>query len=211
MGQIHLMKNNTVMRTAHIWRMLNTVLSLWVRVKYGILRRVIVSQLADCGSNVYIDGKNSFFTTHLISIGSDVYVGPGADFGGLTKPIRIGSKVRIGPNVSIRTDNHDISRIGRYMYDVHDRRPEDEGEIVVEDDVWIGTRVIILKGVHIGRGSVIAAGTIVTRSVPPYSIVAGRARGRVLRQRWSDEEIAYHEKLLYGTATRAVTNSRGSE
>jgi acetyltransferase-like isoleucine patch superfamily enzyme len=87
------------------------------------------------------------------------------------------------------------------MYDVHERRPEDEEEIVIEDDVWIGTRVIILKGVRVGRGCVIAAGTILTRSVPPYSIVGG-VPGKVIRQRWTHDEILMHEKVLYPEGQR---------
>jgi acetyltransferase-like isoleucine patch superfamily enzyme len=45
--------------------------------------------------------------------------------------------------------------------------------VIIEDDVWIATRATILKGVTIGHGSVIAAGAVVTKSVPPKSIVAG--------------------------------------
>jgi acetyltransferase-like isoleucine patch superfamily enzyme len=185
-----------------LYRLLSHVCASLTRIKHGLDRRLVVSQLNSCGRNVYIDARNSYFTAQYISIGSDVYIGPGADFGSLSKPIKIGNKVLIGPNVSIRTDNHNISCIGRFMYDCHDRRPQDEAEIVIEDDVWIGTRVTILKGVRIGRGSVIGAGTIVTCSVPPYSIVVGPGSGKVLRKRFTDEEILRHESLLYPEVAR---------
>ena len=45
--------------------------------------------------------------------------------------------------------------------------------VIIEDDVWIGTKVIILPGVHIGKGSVIGAGAVVTKNIPAYSIAAG--------------------------------------
>ncbi|MEV7663036.1 DapH/DapD/GlmU-related protein [Paenarthrobacter sp. NPDC089316] len=55
-------------------------------------------------------------------------------------------------------------------------------EVVIEDDVWIGARAIILPGVRVGRGSVVAAAAVVTKSVPPFSVVAGNP-ARVVKSR----------------------------
>ena len=66
---------------------------------------------------------------------------------------------------------------------------------IIESDVWIGTRAVILAGVTIGRGAVVAAGAVVTRSVEPYAIVAGNP-ARLIRKRWDDETIAEHERQL---------------
>ena len=184
------------MKCSFFWRVVSQLVALIARIFYGIIRRTIVCRLKSCGKNVYIDGRNSYFSARLISIGSDVYIGPGADFAALSKSITIGNKVLFAPNVSIRTDNHDVSCIGRFITDCTERRPQDEEDIVIEDDVWIGTRVIILKGVRIGRGSAIAAGTVLTHSVPPYCIVAG-VPGRVIKKRFTKEEILLHEKALY--------------
>ncbi len=146
----------------------------------------------------------------MISIGSDVYIGPGADFVSDSKTIKIGDKVLFGPNVSIRTDNHNISSIGRFIYDSKKYFLQDDEEIVIEDDVWIGARVVILKGVRIGRGSVIAAGTVLTRSVPPYSVVGG-VPGKIIRERWTEEEIVMHEKTLYPAEQRLVFRTDGTD
>jgi acetyltransferase-like isoleucine patch superfamily enzyme len=51
--------------------------------------------------------------------------------------------------------------------------PDDMKPVIIEDDVWLGERAVILKGVNIGRGSIVAAGSMVTKSIPPMSIVAG--------------------------------------
>ena len=59
--------------------------------------------------------------------------------------------------------------------------------VVIEDDVWVGANVTILKGVTIGHGSVVAAGAVVTKSCPPYSIIGG-VPAKVLKKRF-DEEI----------------------
>ena len=67
-----------------------------------------------------------------------------------------------------------------------------KGDIVVEDDVWIAYGATILSGVHIGQGAVVAAGSVVTKDVPPYAIVAG-VPAKVVRYRFSPELI---EELL---------------
>ena len=71
-----------------------------------------------------------------------------------------------------------------------------KGEIVIEDDVWIGSNSVILSGVKIGRGAVIGAGSIVTKNVPKYAIVAGNP-AKVIKMRFNDEEISKLEKLKW--------------
>lgn len=78
--------------------------------------------------------------------------------------ITIGNDVVISENVTIRdSDNKTIVREGY----------KSSAPIVIEDKVWIGLNVIILKGVTIGKGAIIAAGAVVTKDVPPYCIAAG--------------------------------------
>ena len=79
--------------------------------------------------------------------------------------------------------------------DISSRRIIDDQDIIVEDDVWIGARAIILKGVTIGKGSVVGAGAVVTKTIPPYSIVGG-VPAKILRRRFSNEEIIKHESIL---------------
>ena len=67
-----------------------------------------------------------------------------------------------------------------------------KGDIIVEDDVWIGQNAIILSGVHIGQGAVIAAGAVVTKDVPPYAIVGGNP-AKVIKYRFEQSII---EELL---------------
>jgi acetyltransferase-like isoleucine patch superfamily enzyme len=81
------------------------------------------------------------------------------------------------------------------MFDAKDKSPEDDQPIVIEDDVWIGYRAIVLKGVTVGRGSVVGAGSVVTRDVPRYAIVAG-VPARKVGVRFSEDEIREHERVL---------------
>lgn len=132
-----------------------------------------------------------------ISVGDHVNLGYRPILIASRSRIVIGSHVMFGPQVTIRGGNHRIDLLGRYMRSVRDdeKRPEDDPGVIIEDDVWVGTRAIILAGVTIGRGSVVAAGAVVTKSVQPYSIVGGNP-ARVLRMRWSKHEIDEHECRL---------------
>ena len=80
-----------------------------------------------------------------------------------------------------------------------DMKPaEHDRGVIIENDVWDGTRAIILHGVTIGRGSVIGAGSVVTKSVPEFTIVAG-APARAIRDRFTPEQLAEH--LGFGDET----------
>lgn len=155
-------------------------------------------QFAECGKNVVFYPAYSDFYYRHIFIGNDVYIGPGASFMALISHIKIGNKVMFGPNVIIRGGNHSTHIIGKLMADYRtpDKRPEDDQPVIIENDVWIGTGAIILKGVNIGRGSIIAAGAVVTRNVPPYAIVGG-VPAKVIKFRWRIEDIQKHEEILY--------------
>lgn len=90
--------------------------------------------------------------------------------------IRTGADVSIGPEASILTLGHDPR-----SPDFADRG----GEVVIGDRVWIGYRAIVLPGVTIGQGAVVAAGSVVTKDVEPFAIVAGNP-ARVVGQRPRD-------------------------
>lgn len=85
---------------------------------------------------------------------------------------------RIATGVVIVAFNHEFGDLTRPIH----RQPITARGIVVESDVWIGARAILLDGVTVGRGSVIGAGSVVTRDVPEYSVVAGNP-ARVVRHR----------------------------
>lgn len=119
------------------------------------------------------DGPGSGY----FELGNDSYIGCFAVLGA-SGGIRIGNHVRIGQTVNFHAENHvfaDTQVLIRHQGVVR------EG-ITVEDDVWIGSKATILDGLTIGRGAVIGAGAVVTKSVPPYAIVAG-VPARVIRMR----------------------------
>lgn len=107
----------------------------------------------------------------LLKIGDRVFINVGTTISAYSQ-VLIGNNVLIGNHVAIYdSDFHGLERRDR---------PEPPSPVTIEDDVWIATRAVILKGVTIGRGSVVAAGSVVTRSVPPYTLVGG-VPARVIR------------------------------
>lgn len=68
--------------------------------------------------------------------------------------------------------------------------------VIIEEDAWIGTESIILSRSKIGRGAVVAAGSVVTKPVPPYAVVAG-SPAKIIAARFSLEQVIEHEKILY--------------
>lgn len=82
-----------------------------------------------------------------------------------------------------------------------------KGDIILEDDVWVGYRAMILSGVRIGQGAVVAAGAVVTKDVPPYAIVGGMP-AKIIKYRFSPEVIAQLLKLDYSKLTDNMIRER---
>jgi len=141
------------------------------------------------------------YTYANIYVGDDVNLGLRPTIIAARSTVRIGSKVLFGPEVTVIGGGHNIAEPGRAMADVHEKRDGDDLGVVIEDDVWVGARAIILRGVTVRRGSVIGAGAVVTRDVPPYSVVAG-CPARVLRFRWDVDTIIRHEEAVYPQTLR---------
>lgn len=99
--------------------------------------------------------------------------------------VSIGSNVMFGPNVSIFSENHGFEKTDVPMIGQATTRKG----VVIEDDVWLGTQSVILDGVNIGKGSIVAAGAIVNISVPPYSIVAG-VPAKIIKSRVITSDIS---------------------
>ena len=160
-----------------------------------IMGNLIKSRFGKCGEKVWV-GKNFIVSNPgNISIGEYTHIGPNVLMYATLKKISIGKCVLIAPNVIIVTGNHRTDIIGEYMAFVtdKDKLPENDKDVVIEDDVWIGAGCIILMGVTIGRGSIIHAGQVITRDVPPYTIYINE---KIKINRFANDEIKEHEKLL---------------
>lgn len=115
--------------------------------------------------------------------------------------LHIGNYCSIGPNVFfLLSSDHHTDYISTFPYKVKLGFQKEEacskGDIIVDDDVWIGYNVTILSGVHIGQGAVIGAGSIVTKDVPPYAIVCGNP-AKIIKYRFDSDLIKALLKIDY--------------
>ena len=119
-----------------------------------------------CDLSKVIIGKKTYGEIHV------------TDFSPEDTKLHIGSYCSIAPNVRfLLGGEHQIKSISTYPFKVLSfgkaREAGSKGDIVVKDDVWIGDGAIICSGVKIGQGAIVAAGAVVTRDVPPNTIVGG--------------------------------------
>ena len=103
----------------------------------------------------------------------------------------------IAEGLTVHTGNHAYI-VGKYITDINEQnKPAGyDSDVIIENDVWIGCNVTLLAGVTVGRGAIIAAGAVVNKDVPPYSIVGG-VPAKVLKFKWSVDQILEHESKLY--------------
>ncbi len=146
---------------------------------YRWLRKVIVGPtLRSHGTDINVEYGAFFGTGERITLGSRSSIGINARIHG---PCEIGDDVMMSPAVVIYALSHAFEDTSVPMIDQGFLPPR---PVIIESDVWIGTRSIILPGVRIGQGSIVGAGAVVSRDVPPYSIVAGNP-AKVVRSRRS--------------------------
>lgn len=139
----------------------------------GDKSRIRFGNYCNVAVNINLNKKGS------ITIGDYVYI-TSATFR-IDHNLTIGSHCMFGPNVRLwDTDNHPINPLLRHKqcefiahYGIVDSYEANGGDIKIGNDVWIGMDAVIMGGVEIGNGAVVAAGSIVTKSVPPNTIVAG--------------------------------------
>lgn len=132
--------------------------------------------LDHAGRDVNIEARAYFGRGMGVRLGDRSGIGVNCRLHG---PVSIGSDVMMGPDVVVIAVNHRIDDTARPMIAQGHADPR---PVVIGNDVWIGTRAIILPGVRVGDGAVIGAAAVVTKDVPPMAVVAGNP-ARVIRRR----------------------------
>jgi acetyltransferase-like isoleucine patch superfamily enzyme len=130
-------------------------------------------------------------------VGKETYGKPEVLSWGSTSTLRIGSYCSIGGNVQILLGgNHRIDWVTTFPFPARWKEasaitghPASKGDVVIENDIWIGRQSVILSGVTIHTGAVVACNSVVTRNVPPYTIVGGNP-AREIKKRFSESQIA---------------------
>jgi acetyltransferase-like isoleucine patch superfamily enzyme len=123
-------------------------------------------------------------------LGNNSNIGP-YSYIGCSGYVEIGDNVMISPRVSIYSENHNTDTTALPIKEQGVTR----SFVKIEDDCWIAANSVILAGVTIGHGSVVAAGSVVTKDVPPYSIVAG-IPARIIHKRVDNSSQKKRKRLV---------------
>jgi virginiamycin A acetyltransferase len=156
-------------------------------------------------------GQRLDFLANDIRIAPGTFIAPGTRIGKRTRinaashigRCTIGSYCAIGGRLIVRSGNHHTGMLNLQDYaQRHIIRScksvigLDKGGVAIGHAVWIGDSVIVLPGVNIGNGAVIGAGSVVTKSIPPFAVAAGNP-AKVIRNRFPDEALGYLEQLAW--------------
>lgn len=136
---------------------------------------------------------NNFFDLRTVKVGRGTYGHLNVhSYNKEVESLKIGNYCSIAGNVHfILSGGHPYDTLSTYPFAFFaTKHPEStsKGPIIIEDDVWIGFGCIILSGVHIGKGAIIGAGSVVTKDIQPYSIVAGTP-AKIIKYRFSEHII----------------------
>jgi acetyltransferase-like isoleucine patch superfamily enzyme len=121
-----------------------------------------------------------------VHVGPNTYIQAGCVLNAFLGSIIIGADCLIAHYCAFMPYQHSFADTGR---PIHEQPLTNRGNIVVEDDVWLGLRVCVMDGVTIGRGAIVGAGAVVTEDIPPYAIAVG-VPARVIgsREAWNEEQ-----------------------
>ena len=146
-------------------------------IRIGDHVQIISSSWRSSTANCHRSKLRTFYPTATILIGNHSGMTGGAIIA-RSKTIRIGDRCMLAPNVTILDSDFHVSWPPERRHDTWET--DIDKDVTLEDNVWVGMNVLILKGVTIGRNSIIAAGSVVVRDIPP-NCVAGGNPARVLK------------------------------
>jgi len=160
-----------------------------VTLERGVMIDGLSRDGVELGDNVMIGPYSVIRAGMLSNVGAGVRMGKNSAMDaysciGAAGPVTIGENVIMGQHVAFHAENHNYERVDTPIKDQGTRRKG----IVIEDDCWVGSNTTFLDGAHVGRGCVIAAGSLVRGEIPSFSIVVG-APARVLRSRLTAEAL----------------------
>jgi len=157
----------------------------------------IFKRIGEFGQGSYLD-----LPVDLYGDPRHIHIGNNSTIFGYFKFISVKGHLYVGNNLiaaqglTIVTDNH-VRNVGTLIRDMSNiERNTKFNNVVIEDDVWLGSNVTILPGVTIGRGAFVGAGAVIRKSIPPYSVVVGNPQ-MIIGFNLSPKEIIEHESKLY--------------
>ncbi len=142
---------------------------------FNAFRVSVLKKLITIGNKNVIQQNFRFGNKGIVRIGNNCRINENV----YIQSAVLGDNVLIAPNVAILASSHNFERTDIPIVEQGDTETK---TVIIEDDVWLGRNVIVLPGITIGSGAIVGAGSIVTKNVAPFSIVAG-APAKLIRKR----------------------------
>jgi len=161
----------TIKKVCSLHIIQKNLVAIWEESK----KERLLDQLAGYGERVYIHWPVTITSPQQVLLGDDVSLAAYVHIWG-EGGVRVGNRVMIGTHASISSVTHDYTQRDMYHTLI-------EKEVVIEDDVWVGSNCVILPGIRVGKGAVLGAGSVVTKDVPPGVIMVG-VPAKVLKPRF---------------------------
>jgi len=189
-----MIKNTILSVTGFLLEKLKIILDIY-------LTKRMLKRMGKCGKNAIINYPFKVNGEENIFLEEGVTIGAGSTIFTTRAKFIVGKNSFSGPNLTVITGDHPYLT-GSYMLKLKKdelKKSMDissyDKDVIIEQDVWLGVNVTILKGVKIGRGAIIAAGSLVIKDIPPYSI-AGGVPAKVIKFKWNKEDILKHEDII---------------
>ena len=180
--------------------------NLLLRGVKGVISRYIVTRK----SFGFIHETSKVTPPVTISGGGNIYISSNVSIGTDSLMYATHAKIHIkkgfvaAQGLKLISGGHE-RRVGKFLYSIGEQDKDLslnlDRDIVIEEDVWAGMDVMVLRGVTVGRGCTLAARSVVTKSTPPYSIVGGTP-ARFIKFYWTIDQILEHEVALYPESQR---------
>lgn len=151
----------------------------------------LYSKAQSLGRNIKLSKGGTFAHPNEITLGDNIFISE--NFHISAYKLKLHNNIIIGPNLVIECSNHKYDVVGKTMFEIAGDKIYQEVEI--ENDVWIGANVTILPGVKISEGCVVGAGSVVTKTLPPYSVAVG-IPCRPIKPRFTERELRQHLSMV---------------
>ena len=168
---------------------------LQTQIKVFSCRKIVTH-----GKDLHIGARTRIWAPNRVIIGNNVYIG---------KDVHIECNADIGDYVMVANrvalvgrHDHDFRAVGipmrfsPWVGSANPPSPYRDEKIVIEPDVWLGFGAVVLSGICVGRGAIVAAGSVVTKNVEPYSIVGGNPAREIGRRFTDESRVAEHEQRV---------------
>ncbi len=177
-------------------RLLAKIINIFSHINNRLYGFVLKSSFGHCGKNVVLHKPNVCSNPSNMYLYDNTSIMKNWTLLSDTGKFIMKDHCIASTNLVVITGNHNRVVEHTLQDSIANRLADEEKDVVLEEEVWLGTNVTLLPGITIGRGTTVAAGSVVNRDLPPYTLCAG-IPAKVKKVYWTEEQIIKHEECVY--------------